>query len=95
MEGMREEKLYSPFLQSGNVKSPVQGEVSHLILSPIVASWPLLPRVSYSSVVRHLDSGMATSLLFFYINVNQPLMRRFQLEILLNSEDAIEASRAN
>ena len=36
---------------------------------------------------------MATTLLFFYTYFDWPLMPRLQLEILLNSEDAIEASR--
>ena len=38
---------------------------------------------------------MAATLLFFYTYFDWPSMPRFQLEILLNSEDAIETSRAD
>ena len=92
MEGMGEEKLYSPILQLVKRKKPSSGRS---ISTHFVADCSFLAFAPTSSVVEHLDSGMATTLLFFYIIVNQPLMRRFQQKILLNSEDAIEASRAN
>ena len=37
MEGIGEEKLYSPFLKSVKIKKPHLVEVSQLILLPIVA----------------------------------------------------------